>query len=139
MIATLMGSIQSKKEEELSPIYNTFEDKFNQVSTGDTDDDVMRMLGQPSSVYEEDKLIPRGPVEIWEYIILSREYTLSFNKDELVEDNPEWRVYARSAYNPEDAEEQEYDGYNRIMVISIVLSCIYLGFTNIRKIFWKIR
>ncbi len=131
---TMISHMKEKKEEALLPTYNMFESKFSQIATGDKEDDVKHILGRPTSIYKEDKIIPRGPEKKWEYKIVNRIYTLSFIKNELIEEEPEWRVYLKTMYNPADAQNQEVDGYMIIKLV-IILSCIYYGIINIKALY----
>jgi hypothetical protein len=138
IVAALINNIQSKREEALLSKYNTFEKKFRQVSSGDTEINVKRLLGPNTSAYKEDKLIPRGPIKKWEYKIFNRVYIISFMQDKISKEKNKWRVYAKFIDNPADAKRQKVDGYMNIIKLSFLFSCIYFGYMSARKIYWKI-
>ena len=124
-----------KKEEAFLPEYKKFEGKFRQISSGNTDDDVTRILGPPASVYQVENLLLRGPEKQWEYKMVNRTYTVSFNENEPPGEKPLWRVYSTLIHNPTDAGKLEVDGYMRIVKLTIIFTLIFFGFKGIKAIY----
>ncbi len=129
----VITSVESKKDTSFQADYTAFERKYQLVKPGNTIEEVTNYIGPPDAAFETTKVMIRGQVLCWEYSVRNRMYTLSFLKDELVEENPVWRIYEKSLNNPVDSQSLKIRGFQWIGILGLIMGTIYIGFKLIRK------